>query len=834
MVWDALNILSAWLCQTIYPLIAYVYKLFYNIGTLRIITDEKINPIYNRITLILGLVMLFVITFQLIQYIMEPDNFNDKEKGFGKVMVRMVISVALIALVPQMFNFAFDLQKDIMSNDLIPKIILGSSNDTDENWGRAFSRALLNNFYKVNPNLDNPVCDNPSNSPAIDIVNANLTDLTSNGRLGSALGYCLNEKAENNDKEDKIQFDGIIAVLSGGLVLWMLGMYCLDLGVRVVQLTYLQIIAPIPIIMYMLPKKDGAFEKWVKQCITTFLDLFVRTAIICFVVLVISTLNNSFEKITKNVTASAQGDTLFTSLIYVCLVLGVMTFAKKAGDMLKELFPKGNAASGELGISPKRIPEPAKRIAGAGVGLVAAGTLGMARRMYGNGKGALKRDKDFREGLNRNYNDAKSNYENAKIKYNDLLQKQNDPNVKNKPTLDDITNAKNNMESYRKTMNEYKGKLRTERAKTVGRVATGLGGGFVAGTLSGANKGMIAGLTTKGGFGGVSKATKSVIKENKALDEWRENGGTSSASRVMSGISQSLGINPTEVYDKRKEKIEKENTALSKVTEYFGKTKESIEKDIEDGKCDNVGSKAREYRIAQIKAETLAAQAGNLKLSDFRYQTAEARTAGRTNILTTINQARQMKDYIGPLTVEEDKKKRTMNRADELCKAIYKPGTTLEDLKPLPTDSEEEKEQKENIINRILDQIADETAREEYNAEVERLQQETKDVRSEVVKLKKEAVKEVGEAIMKGETGDYSNDKATQYIKMMQSAVNAGSGDADMLVGRELVTYANLDDLNKEADTRQRDNTRELESMQQTPEYKAAQANKKYNENGQK
>ena len=828
MIWEALNSLAAWLCQTIYPLIAYAYKLFCEIGVLRIIKDDKINPIYQRITLILGLVMLFVITFQLIQYIMEPDNFNDKEKGFGKVMVRMITSVVLIAFVPYLFDFAFEIQNDIMTNNLIPKIILGDgSENNDEEWGRTFSGTILSKFYQVNPNLSNPICSESDNTPAADIVEANLTDLTKNGRLGSALESCINEKDKNNENESLIEFNGILAVLSGGLVLWMLVMYCLDLGVRVVQLTYLQIIAPIPIIMYILPKKDGAFEKWVKQCLTTFIDLFLRTVIICFAVLVISSLNGSFEDIVKNVSESGKSDTLFMSLIYICLVLGVMTFAKKAGDMLKELFPKGNAASGELGLSTKnRIPEPAKRIAGAGVGLVAAGTLGMARRMYGNGKSALKRDKDVRDRLNRNYNDARSNYASAKEEY-DNLKSQGVTGAR-------LNNAKNNMESYRKTMNEYKGKLRTERAKTAGRVATGLGGGFVAGTLSGANKGMVAGLTTKGGFGGVSKATKSVIKENKALDEWRENGGTSTVSRVMSGISQSIGINPTEVYDRRKEKLEKENTALSKVTEYFGKTKESIEKDIEDGKCDNVGSKAREYRMAQIKAETLAAQAGNLKLSDFRYQTAEARTTGRTNILTTINQARQMKDYIGPLTAEEEKKKRTMNRADELCKAIYKPGTTLEDLKPLATDSKEEKEQKENIINRILDQIADETAREEYNAEVERLQQETEGARREVVKLKKEAVKEVGEAIMKGETGDYSNDKATQYIKMMQSAVNAGSGDADILAGRELVTYANLDDLNKEADARQRDNTSELNLMQQSPEYKAAQANKKYNENGQK
>ena len=822
MIWDALNELSAWLCQTIYPLIAYIYKLFYNIGVLRIIKDDKINPIYSRITLILGLVMLFVITFQLIQYIMEPDDFSDKEKGFGKVMVRMIISVALIAFMPKIFDLAFELQGDIMSNQLIPKIILGSGENYTDAWGGQFSATILKQFYRLNPNLsqDEYICTESNDINAIDIVKSNIADLSDYGELDDMLNVCLNEEPPTKE-EDIILFDGILAVLTGCLVLWLLVMYCLDLGVRVVQLTYLQIIAPIPIIMYILPKKDGAFEKWVKQCITTFLDLFLRTAIICFVVLIISSLNNSLGDINSSISISSQGDTTYERLTYVCLVLGVMTFAKKAGDLLKELFPKGNAASGELGLSPKnRIPEPAKRIAGAGIGLAAAGTVGLARRVVGNVKYG-KQGKAEKAMLKNRINDIQSNLNTAK----DELKKA-------APGSAAQAAAQSKIDTYQRELRDAKSKLRdTNWRYNKGRMAVGM----VTGTISAANRGMVAGLTTKGGLGGVGKATKAVLKDNKAHDEWRENsGGDLAINRVFSGAGQAIGIDPTERYTKRKEKIEKENTALSKVTEYFGKTKESIEKDIEDGKCDNVGSKAREYRMAQIKAETLAAQAGNLKLSDFRYQTTEARTAGRTNILTDINRARNMQNNNGQLTVEQSKMKKTMNRADELCKEFYKSGTTFEDLNPLPTDSVEEKEQKENIINRILDQIADETAREEYNAEVEKLQQEAGAARSRVVQLKKEAVKEVGEAIVKGETGDYSNDKATQYIKLMRDAVNAGSVDADILDGRELVTYANLDDLSKEATSRQENNNSELQQMQQSPEYKAAQANKQYHDGGGK
>lgn len=828
MIWDALDSLMAWLCQVIYPLIAYSYKLFCNIGTLRIIKDENISAIYNRITLILGLIMLFVVTFQLIQYIMEPDNFNDKEKGFGKVMYRMIISVILIALVPRIFDFAFELQSDIIDNNIIPSIILGTKNEYNENWGGQFSASILHEFYRLNPNIRDYECTDSNGMNAESIVNLNLNSLSTNGSLNT-LSFCINDRSSENDAEKVIKFDGIIAVLSGALILWMLVMYCLDLGTRVVQLTYLQIIAPIPIIMYMLPKKDGAFEKWVKQCITTFLDLFLRTAIICFAVLVISTITNSFGDITENVAASSQGDALFTSLLKVCLVLGVMTFAKKAGDMLKELFPKGNAASGELGLSTKnRIPEPAKRIAGAGVGLVAAGTLGMARRMYSNSKGALKRDKDFREGLNRNYNDAKSNYESAKAKYNQLRN--------STANAAEIANAKSNMESYRKTMNEYKGKLRTERAKTAGRVATGLGGGFVAGTLSGANKGMIAGLTTKGGFGGVSKATKSVIKENKALDEWRENGGTSSVSRVMSGISQSIGINPTEVYDKRKEKIEKENTTLNKYSENFKKARESIESDIEEGKCDGVNTNAKNYRLEQIKAQRLTAQAGNLKLTDFKYKDSQEKDIAKEQIrkmLTTPQQTYVSGDFTSRL--EYRKNAKLLEIAEKMWdndKDKNEKGTKFRNL---------EGAERESAIAEILNDIADKAYEEvNYESTVEEYTERAREAGNTASDYKKKATQEIGDAIMNGGYKDaegnviYKNDKADQLFSIAKAVANAGSSDTDVFTGANLVTFANLKELNDKASGQQNANTKELIGMENSPEYKAAQANKKYNENGQK
>ena len=724
-IWDGLNTLTAWLCQAIYPLIAYLYRIFYNLGDLRIINSEDIDPIYNRVTLILGLAMLFFVVFQLIQYIIEPDNFSDKEKGLGKVMFRMIISVVLIGLVPKIFDLAFELQHDILENNLIPKIILGTESNYNEEWGGYFSASILDKFYTVNPNVTNYECTSSNKHSAKDVVSANITSLREDGSL-ETLGLCLNDKASDQD-EYVIKFDGIFAVLAGGVVVWMLAIYCLDLGTRVIQLTYLQVIAPIPIIMYMLPKKDGAFEKWVKQCITTFLDLFIRTAIICLVVLVISTLNSSFENITNNISSSGQGDKMFTALIYVCLVLGIMTFAKKAGDMLKELFPKGNAASGDLGISPKRMPEPIKRVTGAGKGLVAAGAVGLANRAASNIKFA-RRNKETKANLKNRLDSEKASYREAMKIANDSTKSQE---VRNR--------ARNQAKTHKKEIASINNDL---KKYSTGRLI----GGVATGTLYAANQGMMAGLTSKEGKGAVSKATKAVIQHNKAIDEWRENGGTSFTGRVTSGIQQSLGINPTAKYDLAKEKIDAENAAYDQYDKYMSSAEDRAAKLISEGKyekaSDETKRKATEAREAKNLAEIYRTQAGNLKLSDF--------------------------------------------------------------------GNDEEK----------------------FKAKVKELNEEAIKQDNIAISAEKEARVSLIQDIMNGNT-DMKDEVISQSVSSAQTVIKSNSG-LDGFADAVFDSFEKLKDLNNKAKAKKSDNVNELYTMQKSEDYKSAQANKKYNEEGKK
>lgn len=375
-----LRTLMAFLCKVIYPVMSFLYELFNNVSQINILSTEDVQPIYQRITMILTIVMIFYVTFQFVKYIVQPEGLTDKEKGAGKIVYKMIIVVILIAFVPKIFEMAYDVQNAIISKNVISKVILGPQAVKDDGeLGSSFSASVFNMFYYVDDENANKDCYD--GATCRQIVMNNISSLKDDNSLG-ALNQGLNETGRSDMA--LINFDGLIAVIAGGFIVYILLLYCIDVGVRWVQLLYLQLIAPIPILGYLTPKKDGIFQKWTKQCITTYLDLFLRVAIINIILLLCDTLLKS--KLSGDLIP--EGTTgLMSTLIYVVIIMGVMLFAHKAPKMLSELFPKAGAATGNFGLSAKdRFGAPMKvggrvggAIAGTAIGAVAGAATGLAQ-----------------------------------------------------------------------------------------------------------------------------------------------------------------------------------------------------------------------------------------------------------------------------------------------------------------------------------------------------------------------------------------------------------------------------------------------------------------------
>ena len=232
-----------------------------------------------------------------------------------------------------------------------------------------------------------------------------------------AVHKCVNEEgtAKANLFGNKIYyatFHGLEALIVGGFVLWVLIMYTITLGVRVVKLAFLRIVSPVPILSYLSPKKSNSFSNWLKQCAMTYLDLFIRIAIIYFAMLLISIIFSRGATVGTRFAVSGDDSMLFIGLdkwFNIILVLGVLLFAKKMPELLADLFPGMGGKGGlDLGLGLKSRTDFAgkglvTRTAGAAIGAVSMGALGAGQGLFRqakNANGELEQAHGIKRGLN--------------------------------------------------------------------------------------------------------------------------------------------------------------------------------------------------------------------------------------------------------------------------------------------------------------------------------------------------------------------------------------------------------------------------------------------------
>ena len=64
---DALRGLMLSLCELVYSLISFCFQVFYNLGKANILNNDILDPIFKNIGLIIGIFMIFRVTFAFVQ-----------------------------------------------------------------------------------------------------------------------------------------------------------------------------------------------------------------------------------------------------------------------------------------------------------------------------------------------------------------------------------------------------------------------------------------------------------------------------------------------------------------------------------------------------------------------------------------------------------------------------------------------------------------------------------------------------------------------------------------------------------------------------------------------
>lgn len=383
--------LSFWLDKVIYGFIPTVYNLLTEIAETTIFSEDIITLFASKIYALLGIFMLFKVSFSILTYIVDPDAFLDKSKGFSKLIGNIIITLVLLVLTPWIFSQAMDIQSIVLKDNIIGSLFSVTGTDAVSNGdpGNKMAYETFKAFYHIDTNLF-PDCESGESSALAnpDDCMAKLSlDNNEWTTLQDTLNYAYNTNSVSiymdydllnlKDQSDEYVFYylPIISTICGVVILLLLIVFCFDIAVRSIKLGFLNVIAPIPIISRIDPKKGKeTFDKWVKICVSTYLDLFIRLLAIYFAVFVISQVIDL-----KFVSLETGSDKNVSAFVKIFIILGALLFAKQFPKLIEDIT--GVKMDGKFTLNPfKKLGEvPGVEKVSSSVGGTVAGVRAGAR-----------------------------------------------------------------------------------------------------------------------------------------------------------------------------------------------------------------------------------------------------------------------------------------------------------------------------------------------------------------------------------------------------------------------------------------------------------------------
>lgn len=394
----------------LYRGIRSLYNVFIALCNGQILDSDTLNGLFGRIGLLLGVIMMFRVAFSFIQVLINPDSFNDNQKGIPNIIKKVILVIIMFGMSSYVFSFLRTLQSEIIESNVISKFLLPQQVET-ENFGGALEAELFTAFYNLDPALDYQTTNECASE---DYING-LKNSIANNNSFSYKKQCVTELGtikEDGSPAYFISFNFIFSTLVAVATLYFLLNYCISVGVRIVQLAALQIMSPMAIVGYLSPKSDNMFTKWVKVYFSTYIDAFLRMAIINFAVYIIAILIQGFndkDSIFFTSVGYAAGE--HKKLIYVIMIMAIFTFAKKAPDLLKKIFPATSESGIGLGLDKDNLPALGTAAAVGGLG-VAAG-IGTAKKLGGSAKNRVT-------SLKKDWKKAANNGDKAKAVWNNV------------------------------------------------------------------------------------------------------------------------------------------------------------------------------------------------------------------------------------------------------------------------------------------------------------------------------------------------------------------------------------------------------------------------------
>ena len=315
----------------------------------------------DKIYVILGVVMMFVIAYNFLMLIVDPDK-NKGGSSVEKMLKNIVISFILIVLCPSLFSFAFKVSDAVMDQGIFTKFFSDTKaagydgEKTIKGGGHLMSGITFAAFFNATSGDDSD-------------VKADGNTLEEAKEIAIDKGsFAIYKDFASNIRKDEVDFNWLVSLAAGIYLCYVIISFCFDLAVRVCKLAFYQIIAPLAIACRILPDKESIYKNWFKATSQTYIAVFIRVFIMNLGIYLISIFNNMkfFEKVCNDCSFAVE---VFGKAF---IILGIVTFMKVASKLLDDIFGFGDVS---LGIREK-LKTGGAFAAGAAVG---SGVTSMTR-----------------------------------------------------------------------------------------------------------------------------------------------------------------------------------------------------------------------------------------------------------------------------------------------------------------------------------------------------------------------------------------------------------------------------------------------------------------------
>lgn len=399
VIGEAITSAGIWIVSGVYHVAAWSFQLFLVLASGQLLETDIYQVLISNFYVILGIIMLFFLSFTLLKSMVNPDDQNKGTSSARKVLINLVTSAIIMALLPTIFTFLFDFQTSVISNqNTIGKFFgyggTGEADSPTNNLDKVKTGAfqIVNGVYTAFFNVNSSNCDIISEASLEECQKIPQAKKDFGGEdktLLSAINYVnadgsfgIYTNFSKSVSEDEIDFNFILSLVGGVLLAYVGISFCIDMAVRLVKLVFYQLIAPIPIFARVIPdtKLSNSFNDWLKVTLTCYMEVFIRIFILYFAIFLCTNMLKS-PFIREQVYEYGGFIALFAKAF---ILMGIIIFMRQAPKLLSDItgIDSGNM---KLGIRDK-IKDAGVFTAGAAVG---GGLTALTRNAF-NAKDNIK------------------------------------------------------------------------------------------------------------------------------------------------------------------------------------------------------------------------------------------------------------------------------------------------------------------------------------------------------------------------------------------------------------------------------------------------------------